>query len=71
MKKSLLLINTAVCAATFGLCLGFYGGMRNVQTLTAMADGRARTDYADLVNACYEASEEGTANEMYSCIASN
>lgn len=69
MKKSLLILNAAVVSATLGLCLGFYGGMRNVKVLTAQADSAARTDYAELVNACYESSESDSARELYGCIA--
>ena len=40
-----------------------------LQQVRFEADGAARSDYADLVNSCFDKHRTDTADALYSCIA--
>ena len=65
-RSASLLVCVAICGAFF---LGALAESTNVQTARTTGDSLARSDYADLVNSCYDKTRSQDADALYSCIA--
>lgn len=57
-----------LCAVVLAFFLGAMAESTNLPAARAVGDSMARSDYADLVNSCYEKTRGQDADALYACI---